>query len=330
MKSIEYLKKNGVDLNKCLELFGDVETYSETLKGFHSSVDGKLKQIDNFLKEEDMPNYAIFVHSLKSDCKYFGFMKLANIAFEHEMASKDNDLKFVKEHYQELLDEAHKVKTIVNEYLMDEDGTKNLYSTETEETSFTGISADSIVETQLVEPTVVEELVNTPEPTQIEEEVLEEPEEIALVDTDNEGSLTNIETSLLSDDKEIEEDVILVADDSEVVRIFVKKIFDEKYEIARASNGEEALEIIKQHENDTKIKAILLDLNMPQKDGFAVLDYMTEKDLFKKMPVTVISGDSSKEAISRAFNYEIVDMLNKPFSEQKIKAAVEKTIGYER
>ena len=123
MKSIEYLKKNGVDLNKCLELFGDVETYSETLKGFHSSIDGKLKQIDNFLKEEDMPNYAIFVHSLKSDCKYFGFMKLANIAFEHEMASKDNDLKFVKEHYQELLAEAHKVKTIVNEYLMDEEGT---------------------------------------------------------------------------------------------------------------------------------------------------------------------------------------------------------------
>jgi FixJ family two-component response regulator len=48
------------------------------------------------------------------------------------------------------------------------------------------------------------------------------------------------------------------------------------------------------------------------------------------MPVTVISGDSSKEAISRAFNYEIVDMLNKPFSEQKIREAVEKTIGYER
>ena len=37
MKTIEYLKKNGVDLNKCLELFGDIETYNETLKGFHKS-----------------------------------------------------------------------------------------------------------------------------------------------------------------------------------------------------------------------------------------------------------------------------------------------------
>ena len=257
-------------------------------------------------------------------------MKLANISFEHEMASKGNDINFVKEHYKELLDEANKVKTIVNEYLMDEDGTKNLYSNESEEPTFTGISADSIAEEKTAEPTLVEEPVNNPEPTQIQEEVLEEPEEIALVDTDIEGNLTNVETASLSDDKEAEEDVILVADDSEVVRIFVKKIFDEKYEIARASNGEEALEIIKQHENDTKLKAILLDLNMPKKDGFAVLDYMTEKDLFKKMPVTVISGDSSKEAISRAFTYEIVDMLNKPFSEQKIKEAVEKTIGYER
>ena len=111
MKSIDFLKNNGVDLNKCLELFGDVETYNETLKGFNKSVDGKLAQIDNFLNEGDMPNYAIFVHSLKSDCKYFGFMKLANIAFEHEMASKNNDTKFVKEHYQTLLDETEKVKS---------------------------------------------------------------------------------------------------------------------------------------------------------------------------------------------------------------------------
>ena len=71
------------------------------------------------------------------------------------------------------------------------------------------------------------------------------------------------------------------------------------------------------------------DLNMPKLDGFAVLDYMTECDLLQKMPVTIISGDSSKEAISKAFTYQIVDMLNKPFSEQKIREAVEKTMNYD-
>ena len=127
-----------------------------------------------------------------------------------------------------------------------------------------------------------------------------------------------------------EEDIILVADDSEVIRIFVKKIFDADYELAFAKDGEEALNIIKQHQNDKRIKAILLDLNMPKIDGFAVLDYLNSNNLLGTMPVTVISGDSSSEAINRAFGYNIVDMINKPFSEQKIKDAVEKTISYSK
>lgn len=328
MKTIEYLKKNGVDLNKCLELFGDVETYNETLRGFNKSIDGKLKQLDAYYKDGDMPNYAIFVHSIKSDCKYFGFMKLANIAFEHEMASKDNDINFVKEHYKELTDEANKVKTIVNEYLMDENGTANLYADFKEETvkeeptveqqepqhesAFAEINIDELPSGTIITDTevvVVDEENNT-----VSEPTLIEAIEINEITTELNNS---------------SEDIILVADDSEVVRIFVQKAFKDKYEIASATNGLEALEIIKEHEKDNKIKAILLDLNMPKLDGFAVLDYMTECDLLQKMPVTIISGDSSKEAISKAFTYQIVDMLNKPFSEQKIREAVEKTMNYD-
>lgn len=264
MKDINYLKQNGVDVNKCLELFGDIETYNDTIKEFHKSIDGKLNQIENYYKDADMPNYAIYVHSLKSDCKYFGFIKLASLAYDHEMKSKENDIAYVRENYQSLMDEANKVKAIVNEYLRDEQATVTLYN---------------------------------------------EREE-------------SIEKEQLS------EDIILVADDSEVIRIFVKKIFDADYELAFAKDGQEALNVIRDHEDDNRIKAILLDLNMPRVDGFAVLDYMTQANLLDRIPVTIISGDSSKEAIDKAFTYNIVDMLNKPFNEAKIKQAVEKTISH--
>ena len=66
---------------------------------------------------------------------------------------------------------------------------------------------------------------------------------------------------------------------------------------------------------------------MPGADGFVVLDYLRDNNLLSQMPVTIISGDSSSDAINRAFTYNIVDMLNKPFSEAKIKDAVEKTIA---
>lgn len=265
MKDINFLKQNNVDINQCLELFGDIETYNETIKEFQTGIDGKLDQIEKYYKEEDMANYAIYVHSLKSDCKYFGFMKLAEMAYEHETKSKANDIKFVKANYNALIEEARKVKGIVDEYLSDEKATTEFYG-----------------------------------------ETLEESDKTETLD----------------------EDIILVADDSEVIRIFVKKIFDADYELAFAKNGEEALNIIKEHEQDNRIKAILLDLNMPKIDGFAVLEYLNSKDLLSKMPVTIISGDSSSEAINKAFEYPIVDMLNKPFNEAKIKEAVEKTIRY--
>ena len=76
------------------------------------------------------------------------------------------------------------------------------------------------------------------------------------------------------------------------------------------------------------IEAILLDLNMPKVDGFGVLEFMRQNDLLERMPVSIISGDSSKETIDRAFTYKIIDMLSKPFNEQNIKSVVEKTLIY--
>ena len=256
MKSINYLRQFGADIDSSLELFGDEATYNETLTEFQRGIDGKLAEIDKYYQQADMPNYAILVHSLKSDCKYFGFKELADIAYQHELASKESNINFVRTNYEKLIQEAKKVRRIVNDYF-----------------------DDSIPETA-VTPAAKEN-----------------------------------------------EDIILVADDSEVIRIFVKKIFDAEYELAFATNGDEALNIIKEHATDNRIKAILLDLNMPVKDGFAVLDYLKDNNLLGVMPVTIVSGDSSKEAIDKAFAYNIVDMLSKPFNEEKIKEVVERTIN---
>ena len=117
-------------------------------------------------------------------------------------------------------------------------------------------------------------------------------------------------------------------DDSNIIRNFVKRIFSDTYNVGACSDGEEAIRIIKANMENDFIETILLDLNMPKVDGFAVLDFMKENNLFKKMPVSIISGDSTKETIDRAFTYEIVDMLGKPFNEQNIKSVVEKTLIY--
>ena len=100
------------------------------------------------------------------------------------------------------------------------------------------------------------------------------------------------------------------------------------YNVASAKDGEEAIKIIKTNKDNDFIKTILLDLNMPKVDGFAVLEFMRQNDLFDKMPVSIISGDCTKETIDKAFTYNIVDMLGKPFNDKSVKEIVDKTIMY--
>lgn len=116
---------------------------------------------------------------------------------------------------------------------------------------------------------------------------------------------------------------IIVADDSQLVRNIIFKSIGNEYVILNASNGKEAInQIIVNNQYD--IIGILLDLNMPEYDGFMVLDYLKENELVNKYPVVIISGDDSKETIDRAFSYGIVDLLNKPFSTENIKNVITK------
>ena len=228
-----------------------------------------------------MANYTIYIHSLKSDAKYFGFTKLATMAEEQEQKSREGDVFFIYENFQPLIDEIQRMMLVVKKYLYPE--------TETQVP-------------QVPQPAAQQVVVPTPQAVAPSpEEDLPEP---------------------------YTQKTILVADDSNIIRNFVKRIFSEKYNVGVAQDGAEALKIIKSNQNNEEIVAVLLDLNMPRVDGFAVLDFMNDNQLFGKMPVSIISGDSSKDTIAKAFGYQIVDMLAKPFTEMDIKHVVEKTIYF--
>ena len=122
------------------------------------------------------------------------------------------------------------------------------------------------------------------------------------------------------------EKAIIVADDSMIVKNIVEKAIDDEYMVLKASNGKEAIK----HITDKKYEIIgmFLDLNMPESDGFMVLNYFKNNNLFKKYPIVIISGDDTKETIEKAFTYDIVDMLNKPFSKDNISNMLNKIINF--
>lgn len=118
---------------------------------------------------------------------------------------------------------------------------------------------------------------------------------------------------------------LLVVDDSIIITNFVKKIFSDSFEVLVAKDGNEAIQIVKAKKDS--IVGMLLDLNMPNCNGFEVLEYFKQKDLFKKISVSLLTGEDSKESISKAFEYPIVDMFSKPFNAEKARNIIEKTIS---
>ena len=112
----DYLKKNGVNLKYALDLLGDMDMYDMTLHDFLVEVEEKWDKIIEYKNSSDMKNYATEVHSLKSDSKYLGLMKLADIAYQHELKSKDNDIDYVNKHFSELENEYNKIIEIIKKY----------------------------------------------------------------------------------------------------------------------------------------------------------------------------------------------------------------------
>lgn len=112
----EILTSNGVDLKGALELLGDIEMYNETFKGFIDEISNKLDKLEEYKNMENMEDYRILVHSLKSDAKYLGFKDLADKSYEHEMKSKENNISYIKNDFENLKSMIENIIKISKEY----------------------------------------------------------------------------------------------------------------------------------------------------------------------------------------------------------------------
>ena len=117
---------------------------------------------------------------------------------------------------------------------------------------------------------------------------------------------------------------ILIVDDSEFNRAILKEILQENYEIIEANDGKEAL--LKIDKYGMEISLVLLDIIMPEKDGFEVLKYMEEESLISNIPVIIISSEDSANYIRRAYEMGVSDYINRPFDANIVYQRVSNTV----
>ena len=105
---------------------------------------------------------------------------------------------------------------------------------------------------------------------------------------------------------------ILIVDDSEMNRDILAVMLGSDYEILEAENGLEAIEILQQGMTD--IDLILLDIMMPEMDGFDVLGFMKRSHMTEVIPVIMISSESSSSYIEKAYEMGAADYISRPFN----------------
>ena len=109
----------------------------------------------------------------------------------------------------------------------------------------------------------------------------------------------------------MERNTLLIVDDVDLNRDMLKFIFEDRYEILEAADGDTALQLIDGYHD--RIALIFLDVVMPGKSGLEVLEYMVEKKYMDYIPVIIITGEESADTATRAYQYGASDVIYKPF-----------------
>lgn len=113
-------------------------------------------------------------------------------------------------------------------------------------------------------------------------------------------------------EKAVQEDIqeqILVVDDDSLNLMFAQKLLGDTYRIECAKSGEEALEYLKK----ASPNLILLDLHMPDMNGFEVMNRIMQNEKLKEIPVVFLTADNDREAEIEGFRLGAQDFIKKPF-----------------
>ena len=117
---------------------------------------------------------------------------------------------------------------------------------------------------------------------------------------------------------------ILIVDDSELNRAILADMLDDEYEIIEAENGLQGVGLLQQR--GAEISLVLLDIVMPQMDGFGVLDVMSQNQWIEDIPVIMISAETGSSHIERAYELGVTDFISRPFDALIVHRRVVNTI----
>jgi len=117
--------------------------------------------------------------------------------------------------------------------------------------------------------------------------------------------------------------VLIIDDENYINRLVQFNLIEDGYDVITASEGREGLELIKKKHPDL----VILDIAMPEFDGFAVLEKMQEDEKLREIPVLVLTAKVMEKVESRARSLGALGFMTKPFSPADLAVRIRELIG---
>ena len=112
--------------------------------------------------------------------------------------------------------------------------------------------------------------------------------------------------------------ILIVDDNPKNIQVLANSLGDTKYEIEYTTNGFDAIEWV----NKDTFDLILLDVMMPEMDGYETCTRIKINPTFKDLPIIFITAKTDVESLVKGFDYGAVDYITKPFNKKELCARV--------
>jgi DNA-binding response OmpR family regulator len=117
--------------------------------------------------------------------------------------------------------------------------------------------------------------------------------------------------------------IVVAEDDTDILELVAGLLEEEGYEIVRAGDGEEALELISARRPDLAV----LDVRMPKVDGFEVSRRIQASEETRDLPVILLTALAREQDVARGFDAGAVDYVKKPFSPHDLLERIRTILG---
>lgn len=119
---------------------------------------------------------------------------------------------------------------------------------------------------------------------------------------------------------------ILAADDDEDVRLIIETKLGEEFDVVTVSDGSQAWESLTAPAS-VRPTLVILDVMMPEMDGFETLKRIRDHDELADLPVIMLTSRGREDDVMRALELDADDFVTKPFSSAELKGRVTRLLG---